>query len=278
MSARQDRPGDGSALITDERETTRIAVGDAILEAFVVPWDSTAFGFPVAEVSRFELPEGQSGVAALQGLDAWCADRGVRFVSCRLDHARLRESMALEERGFRFVETVYMPRFEFGPTAELAEPGQPIEIERAGEEHLPAVERLAREAFTTGRFLLDWRLDRDVSGRRYAAWVRSAFGGSQQVVLLARAAGALVGFFIVERRPDSSVYWHLTAIAPASQGRGLGRAVWETMLRRHRDEGATLVETTISGHNLATLNLYARLGFSFGDARMTFHWLREPAG
>ena len=48
------------------------------------------------------------------------------------------------------------------------------------------------------------------------------------------------------------------------------------MLLRHRREGASFVETTISGHNLAALNLYARLGFSFGAAQMTFHWLDGP--
>ena len=47
------------------------------------------------------------------------------------------------------------------------------------------------------------------------------------------------------------------------------------MLLRHRAEGATFVETTISGHNLAIINLYARLGFSFGAAQMTFHRLRD---
>jgi RimJ/RimL family protein N-acetyltransferase len=72
------------------------------------------------------------------------------------------------------------------------------------------------------------------------------------------------------------VYWHLTAMAPHWQGRRMGLSVWQTMLIRHRTDGATSVETTISGHNLPAINLYARLGFSFGSAQMTFHWLRDP--
>jgi hypothetical protein len=55
----------------------------------------------------------------------------------------------------------------------------------------------------------------------------------------------------------------------------MGRSLWQTMLLRHRDEGTSFVETTISSHNLPIVNLYARLGFSFASAHMTFHWLRE---
>ena len=85
-----------------------------------------------------------------------------------------------------------------------------------------------------------------------------------------------MGFFIVERRPDTSVYWHLTAVAPTWQGKGIGLSLWQTMLHRHAEEGAAFVATTISGHNLGALNLYARLGFSFPSARMTFHRLLGP--
>lgn len=86
----------------------------------------------------------------------------------------------------------------------------------------------------------------------------------------------MVGFFIVEPHLDRSVYWHLTAIAPPWQGKGIGLSLWQTMLIRHATEGATAVETTISGHNLPALNLYARLGFAMTSAQMTFHWLRNP--
>jgi RimJ/RimL family protein N-acetyltransferase len=96
-------------------------------------------------------------------------------------------------------------------------------------------------------------------------------------VLKAEVAGDLVGFFIVEHRPDQSVYWHLTAIAPRWQGKGIGTSLWRTMLLRHRAEGATSVETTISAHNAPAMNLYARLGFSFASAQMTFHRLRDTS-
>ena len=186
---------------------------------------------------------------------------------------RLADSMALEGIGFRFVETVYEPHI--GLDRVIADPGRSISIDPTGDEDLAALEAIARAVFTTGRFLMDQRLPADLSGARYANWVRTSLRQPSHVVLTARLEGEPVGFFIVERRDGKSVYWHLTAVAPAWQGQGLGLDLWRTMLLRHRAEGATRVETTISGHNLAALNLYARLGFSFGASQMTLHWLRD---
>jgi GNAT superfamily N-acetyltransferase len=157
-------------------------------------------------------------------------------------------------------------------------PRHPIEVRSARSDDLVAVEAIAATAFTTGRFLLDPRLPAELSHRRYASWVRSSFAGTAQRVMVAELAGALVGFFIVEQQAEGRVYWHLTAIDPGWQGKGIGGSLWQTMLRRHAAEGATMVETTISAHNLAALNMYARLGFTFPSASVTLHRLLDEPG
>jgi RimJ/RimL family protein N-acetyltransferase len=180
--------------------------------------------------------------------------------------------MFLEGAGFRFVEMVYEPWLD--ALDGIAEPRHTIDVAEASNADVEAIAAIAHDAFLTGRYLLDWRLPAELSKRRYADWVRSSFASNEQQVLKAESDGTLVGFFIVERRPDDTVYWHLTAIAPGHQGQGLGQSVWRAMLRRHRAEAATGVRTTISGHNVAVMNLYARLGFSFSAPQMTFHRLR----
>jgi GNAT superfamily N-acetyltransferase len=252
--------------------TLRSAAGS--IEVALVAADTETFGFPVAAIGAIELDPAADAADLLGALDAWCDDGGIRLVSCRLDHLRLRESMALEEHGFRFVEMVYRPRL--ADLAELAEPDRPIAVAEAEAGDLPALEAIAHEAFSTGRFLLDARLDPELSRRRYANWVRTSFADDRHAVLVGRLDGALVGFFIVE--PDAErAYWHLTAVAPGWQGQGIGLSLWRTMLLRHRSEGVRLVETTVSGHNPAVMNLYARLGFSFAAPQLTLHWLRGPA-
>ena len=254
----------------------RLEHDGASLDIVLVPWDSEVFGYPVAQIERFDLGRATTAAALFDDLETWCADQGVRLISCRLDHERLAESAALEEHGFRFIETVLVPRL--GPLKDLDPPRRTIDVEEASAADLDAIEAIASTVFTTGRFLLDRRLDPELSHRRYANWVRTSFADARHTVLKAEVAGDLVGFFIVEHRSDGGVYWHLTAMAPRWQGQGLGLSVWRTMLLRHRAEGATSVETTISGHNLPVLNLYARLGFSFASSQMTFHRLRDAAG
>ena len=256
-------------------DTTEIVAHEAALECSLVPWDSKTFGFAVAQITRIDIGVEGDAVGLFQSFEAWCADRDVRLVSCRLDHERLRESMALEDDGFRFVEMVYRPRRSL---EDLPAPDPAINVAPASPSDLASIESIAYDAFSTGRYFIDRRLPPDLSQRRYASWVASSFEAPNQAVLKAEMDGDLVGFFIVEHRPDGSVYWHLTAIAPSWQGKGVGLNLWKTMLLRHRSEGATFVETTISAHNTPALNLYARLGFTFSAAQMTFHRLRDSAG
>jgi GNAT superfamily N-acetyltransferase len=270
----QRDPREETSIDIEAAIPERLEGGDAVLECSLVPWDSTTFGFPVAQVNRIDLGDHADARVLLQAFDAWCAARGVRLVSCRLDHRQLRESMALEAHGFRFLEMVYGPRLV--KLEDVGEPRHVIRVSEALPADLGEIEDIAYSAFSTGRFLLDWRLSPELSQRRYASWVRRSFTSANQTVLKGEIDNALVGFFIVENQQDKRVYWHLTAVAPQWQGKGLGLSLWRTMLLRHKAEGASSVETTISGHNSPAMNLYARLGFSFGPAQMTFHMLREP--
>ena len=241
------------------------------IRVFVVPWDTAIFGFPVAQIERIEIAASASPDAAMDRLGAWLRDHQVRLASCRLPSLMLRESMALESTGFRFVEMVYAPILSPLPTDMRPDPE--LVITEATSADLPAIEAIAGAAFSTGRHLLDWRLDGDASHRRYRVWVRNAFNDPGQRVLTATLGTNVVGFFIVETRDGGGIYWHLTAVAPGWQGRGLGRRIWATMVASHAAAGARRIDTAISGHNARVMNIYAGLGFRFGLPMMTLHWV-----
>jgi RimJ/RimL family protein N-acetyltransferase len=186
-------------------------------------------------------------------------------------HDRLKESMLLEQRGFRFIEMIYRPRLS--AVREATFPQDDLEISPATDGDLPTIEQIAGSAFKTDRFHLDPRLDRDFADRRYRRWVRTSLQHPSQRLLKISEAGSIVAFFIVERFPDGRCYWHLTAIAPAMQRKGLGKRIWRAMIMRHGSEGIDRIETTISAHNVAALNLYAGLGFRLQPPAMTFHWV-----
>lgn len=255
-----------------EKQTSRITTPGVDLEYSLVPWDSDIFGFPVAQIERIVVKQGADPDVGMRQFRSWLELNEVRLVSCRLGSDRLRESMLLEANGFRFVEMVYGPTLS--PIPDIGHDDDSLAIVEARHEDLAAIETIAASAFATGRFLIDWRLDGSASHRRYQAWVRNSFDDVRQTVLMATADNGLIGFFVVEDRPDRSVYWHLTAISPSKQGRGFGKRVWRAMVARHHAAGLQRIDTTISAHNTAVINLYAGLGFRFGLPQMTFHWVR----
>lgn len=239
----------------------------------LVPWDSDIFGFPVAQIIALEVVEATAAAADFAAFEAWRDAQGVRLVSHRCERSRAREWMFLESKGFRFVEMVYQPVFEAVPA--VAWPDSGLTIAAAASEDLPALEAIARTAFATGRFALDPRLDPDLNGRRYAAWVRNSLAHATQRLLKISEAGTPVAFFVVEDVGAGRCHWHLTAVAATHHGRGIGRRVWQAMLMRHKAEGFSAVETVVSAHNLPVLNLYATLGFRLRRADVTLHWIRD---
>lgn len=243
------------------------------LQFSLAPWDTRAFGHPVAQIDLIELRAHGDPAPTIAQFTSWLDDQDVRLVSCRLDSLKLPESMLLEDLGFRFVEMVFSPVLApLGPS-HIAD--EEVAIIAASGLDRKALGEIASSVFTTGRHVLDWRLDKDAGHRRYRQWLDEALADDGQDVLAAKIGEATVGFFVVESRPPNSAYWHLTAVAAEWQGRGVGKRIWQGMIARHRTVGVRRVETTISAHNTAAVNLYAGLGFRFTAPRATFHWLRR---
>jgi RimJ/RimL family protein N-acetyltransferase len=95
-------------------------------------------------------------------------------------------------------------------------------------------------------------------------------------VLKCSLDGRIVGFFVIEARKHGDCFWSLNGLAPGSEGQGLGKRVWRSMLHWHRAAGVHTVSTSISSHNVAAFNLYVALGFRFPLPSMTLQWC--PAG
>lgn len=232
-----------------------------------------AFGFPVAQIDQIEVIDPAATLEDYRQFQQWLDAGRIRIASCRLPHDRLRESIFLESRGFRFIEMVLHPKIEKLQTLDI--PSDDLVIVPALESDLTAMRDIAERAFGHERYHIDPRLDPHLGDARYGRWVQNSFAHPRQRLLKVVQGDHIVALFIVESGENRSVYWHLTAIAPGWQGRGYGRRVWRAMLRHHQAEGRDSVMTTISARNVPVLNLYAKLDFRFLPPEMTFHWVRE---
>lgn len=237
------------------------------------PWDEVVCGYPVLQVTHMQV----LGADAARDISAFERARdevGAGLVSCRLPHDCLRESMLLEDHGFRFIEMMYQP--------EIALSGFPVDVQenelsvsRATDDDMPFLLEVARTAFRNERFWMDPRIARGVSDKRYQNWVASSQQHASQELHVVRDMGQTIAFFVLEVMSDGICYWHLTALAPGAQGKGYGRRVWSAMLEYAARRGARRVRTSIAARNVRVLNLYAGLGFRFLPPTMTLHWVRR---
>lgn len=238
-----------------------------------IPWDTEVFGFSVAQIETLEVVDPSSVSDDYRKFQDWLDAREIKIASCRLPHDRLRESMFLESKGFRFIEMVLHPKIEKLQSLDFL-PDNLIAIPALAND-LPALREIAEHAFSHERYHIDPRLDPRLGDARYGQWVVNTLSHPRQRLLKVMEDDRIAALFIVESKENQSVYWHLTAIAPQWQGRGYGWRVWRMMLRHHQAEGQDGVMTTISARNVAVLNLYVKLGFRFLQPEMTFHWVRE---
>jgi ribosomal protein S18 acetylase RimI-like enzyme len=244
-----------------------------VLSYFRVPWDSEIFGFPVGQIAQICVFRPDRAVQDLATFSNWLDDQAIQLASCRLPHDRLRESMVLEEMGFRFVEMVLHPHLANLQSRSWEDQGLKVRAAEAAD--LPELEEIAAHAFGYERFHVDPRLDPKLADLRYRVWVRNSLGYERQQLYKICEDQKVVAFFVTESKPGGSCYWHLTAVSPVFQGRGYGKKVWRTMLRHHQSEGATEVGTTIAARNSPVLSLYSSLDFRFRPPEMTLHWVRR---
>lgn len=240
------------------------------LEAMIVPWDTDILGFPVGQINNIKL----KGNILVQKLPTdfitWREKQRLKIISCRTKHNNIKETMFLEECGFRFVEMVYPVTLNDVYKVNLPET---VMLETASEADLDEIQSIAQEVFSTGRFNIDPRLGTELGGRRYAKWVFNSFNNAKHQIIKASVSNQIVGFFVLEYTGQDMVYWHLTAIASRFHGQGFGNRVWQGMLMKHQKESLKKIQSTISAHNFPVLNLYAKLGFKFESPMMTFHWV-----
>jgi RimJ/RimL family protein N-acetyltransferase len=238
----------------------------------LAPWDEAVCGFPVIQITSLQVM-GTNASADLLRFERVRDEIGVGLVSCRLPHDQLKESMLLEDHGFRFIEMLYAPELNLTGFNADGDAGL-LPVRRASVVDLPTLLEIARTAFNNERFKMDPRLDPGISDQRFQNWVASSLHHVTQELYVITDGAHIIAFFVTELLKDGTCYWHLNAVAPDAQGQGYGRRVWLSMLHQAARTGAQRVRTSIAARNHRVLNLYARLGFTFLPPSMTFHWVK----
>jgi len=251
-------------------ELETIATDNLKMDYFLVPWDTEIFNCQVAQISIIEIDNQSQAKKDLKPYQEWCDQQKIEFCSCRIAHDKIKESIFLEEQGFRFIELNYQPVLT--NLQKLIFNDSDIQIAVADEHDQPLLADAAATIFHHERFHIDPRINSDLANNRYRIWLENGFKLPQQTVLKCSLNSKIIGFFVIEYPEPKHCFWSLVGILPNYQGQGLGKKVWQAMLHWHQIAGVERVSTSISSHNISVFNLYVALGFRFPMPNSTFHW------
>ena len=109
-------------------------------------------------------------------------------------------------------------------------------------------------------------------------WTRGVFIRSLERpngtrALVARSGSCTVGCCVGQVILDE-LHIHTVAVSPAFRGRGIGRRLLATRMRRSRGQGVTSSILEVRNSNLVAQGLYKKLGFSLLGRRSAYY--RDP--
>jgi ribosomal protein S18 acetylase RimI-like enzyme len=211
------------------------------------PWDSAAFDMPTFELTEYTEAS----------LDA--AARTPGHYTIKVDP--LANKALLHAHGFYYCDTLLatsctaarLPALEMPPGLHVSATVDP-----------DAVLAICHGAFSHGRFHRDFLLSPAHADLRYDNWLRQLLDAGKVVGLLrGEELGGFIGI------TDNSLVLH--AVAPSMRGQGLAKYWWHAVISVLFAAGNKTVTSSISASNVAVVNLYASLGFSFLHPQDIYH-------
>jgi GNAT superfamily N-acetyltransferase len=270
-------------------------VASGTIKGFIVyndsPWDSEITGRRIGTVEHIAVAAGDdSGTEILQELldelTRSLADRGTQCVVYKVHSNELSTIHALEQRGFLLMDTLLDFVFDFSraPIEEIKPPrrDKQLKIRRAKPADLSALMAINEKAFTGyfGRYHADPQMPPGTATKIYAQWVRSAFQGWADWILVAEVDERIVGYGLwrkpleIEAKNSLSVaHYDLAAIDPEFLGRGLWTALMFDGMGIARNHAQYLVGP-VHVCNYPVQHTLQKLGWRISGARHSFHkWL-----
>jgi GNAT superfamily N-acetyltransferase/RimJ/RimL family protein N-acetyltransferase len=284
-----------SQSLAKESSIAFVSIVSGTINGFIVyndsPWDSEITGRRIGTVEHIAVAAGEdSGTEILQELldelTRSLADRETQCVVCKVHSNELPAIHALEQRGFLLMDTLLDFVFDFSRTTieEIHPPrrDEQLKIRRAKPADLSALMAINEKAFTGyfGRYHADPQMPPGTATKIYAQWVRSAFQGWADWILVAEVDERIVGYGLwrkpleIEAKNSLSVaHYDLAAIDPEFLGRGLWTALMFDGMGIARNYAQYLVGP-VHVCNYPVQHTLQKLGWRISGARHSFHkWL-----
>ncbi|QBM21157.1 dTDP-4-amino-4,6-dideoxy-D-galactose acyltransferase [Citrobacter arsenatis] len=212
-------------------------------------WENTFFGVNSAIVRVDQ----RAPVLTTDALQPWSR------VQAKIPAANTQELDALQQLGFSLVEGEV--DFVLPVTYASGDPGAQI----AQTADIPALRRLAEQAFAQSRFRAPWYAA-DASSRFYAQWIENAVLGTfdHQCLVLRASTGDIRGYVSLRELNTTEARIGLLA------GHGAGAELMQAALCWSQARGKKIVRVATQMGNTAALKRYIHSG---ANVESTAYWL-----
>jgi hypothetical protein len=210
------------------------------------PWDTTAFDMPTWELTEY------SENALQQAMQT--------FGHCTLKVDPLADKRLLHKYDFYYCDTLIEPHCSVARLRVT----EHLDATISGDIDVEQALAICHGAFTHGRFHRDFNLPKAAADLRYDNWLKQLLDAQQVYGLYWQ--NELAGFI---GHSGNNLVLH--ALAEKYRGKGWSKYWWSAVCGELLKTGHHEVRSSISASNLAVLNLYASLGFSFRNPQDIYH-------
>ena len=214
----------------------------------LTPWDTAALGMPAWELAEYSEE-------ALRQAAQTAGHHTIRMDS-------LADNRLLHEYGFYYCDTLIEPYCNPARLRAAQHPEATISREVDAEQAM----MICHGAFAHDRFHRDFNVPKAAAYLRYDNWLKQLLEAQQVYGLYWQ--GVLAGFICYS---GNGLMLH--ALSGEYSGRGLAKYWWSAVCTEQFSAGCAEVKSSISAANMAALNLYASLGFSFRNPVCIYHRL-----
>jgi ribosomal protein S18 acetylase RimI-like enzyme len=285
-----------SQSLADESSIAFASIASGVINGFIVyndsPWDSQITGRRLGTVEHLAVTrDARAGAEILHELidelTRNLAKRGTQCVVCKVQSNESAVAHALERRGFLLMDTLQDFVFDFS-RALIEEINPPrrdkqLTIRRANPADLPALMVINEKAFGDyfGRYHADPQMPPGTGTKIYTEWVRSAFQGWADWILVAEVDGKIAGYGLWRKALKTEAkyslriaHYDLGATDPEFRGRGLRTTLTLEGMGIARDFAQYLIGP-VHIRNYPAQHTLHKLGWRISGARHSFHkWLK----
>jgi ribosomal protein S18 acetylase RimI-like enzyme len=238
----------------------------------LLEWDTAFFGYRLGSVNGQRMDD-----ETWSEILDWSQRQRIEGLYFLTDAGDMLSRQVAQERGF-VLHGIRVCLDRITQASPAMAPPHGWLLRPALAEDVPALEAIARSAYTGSRFYSDPHFHREACDRMYEIWIRkSCLENFADAVFVLETEAGIVGYISCDTDPGTGEgKIPLVGLAEAWRGQGMGQYLLHHALHWFAQQQISRVNVVTDGGNIAAQRLYQKCGFRTQSIQLWFHkWFIE---